>query len=397
MSTLAPELMDLILSHLHPLSTTPGKSDHVLDKEAAHNVGKCALLCKAWMPRSRRILFYRLSIRKGTAHRLARLFRKPERLTFLPFIRVLELCGGLVQDRWMVTVFPKISKYLPPSITTLLLRYDFYNSSFVKAFPQLDVRGLTHLQIDGLKTPDMGDVVQFVASLPVLLSLQLWPRSEDWSDTPLVESVASLRAPATMQHLDFTYSELTPFLEWIQASDIPLSSLRIHHMAMQSRWPQPSESIQAPEFQSALRLIESLAPSLTSLSLTLDSYYTAIPVDDSFLRSHTILKELSIHAASVQTEALFHTRFPPSLESLRLKIPYYSRNAGWFGPLRLPAWSSLDSRLASAASLRRLHIEHEGAVAEVPLEFDEICAGMEGILPLCAARGILTQSVVPRS
>ncbi|KAJ7625998.1 hypothetical protein FB45DRAFT_1005236, partial [Roridomyces roridus] len=339
MSALAPELIDLILSHLHPLSTTPSKSDNVLDKEAAHSVGKCALLCKAWLPRSRRILFYRLSVRKWAAHGLAKQsaisasessvgsLKCPsqqvpsggssqwesnlDRLTeghakidgSLVSSDITLIKSGLADEYLRILTFPKpdihiranstataIHEYeysvfantqprifvtfairatpycqaishtrashlpslhpsarslrracrgsldahrlsqnlehLPTSIiTSLVLKYGNFLFFGWHSFPQFDLPGLTHLQIEGHDMSDLAAVVQFVACWPELVSLKLWPESEDWGQGTL--PVAGSSAPVTLRHLEFRCAQMGPVLEWIQESHVPLSSVLI--------------------------------------------------------------------------------------------------------------------------------------------------------------------------
>ncbi|KAJ7626039.1 hypothetical protein FB45DRAFT_1030354 [Roridomyces roridus] len=325
MSALAPELIDLILSHLHPLSTTPSKSENVLDKEAAHNVGKCA------------------GVRKWAAHGLAKLFRTPQRLTFLPFIRVLDLCGGLAEDRWMLTVFPKISKHLPTSIiTSLVLQYGNFLFFGLHSFPQFDLPGLTHLQIGGHNMPDLAAVVQFVASWPELVSLKLCPESEDWGKGTL--PVAGSSAPATLRHLEFRCAQMGPVLEWIQESHVPLSSVLIddgHMLPANDQWT-------GTKTQTVAGFLDSLGSSLTSLSLTFDWFTIPIDVTDGkFLSPHSLLKTLTIGATTGQIEPLLlKARLWPSLESITLNLFDDSPS--------LPAWSDLDSRLTSLSSLRSL-------------------------------------------
>ncbi|KAJ6580059.1 hypothetical protein DFH09DRAFT_1275777 [Mycena vulgaris] len=88
------ELVDLIISSLLPTTLEPRNEDvNYLDGSLAVVVGKCALVCMDWVPSSRRALFYRIHIRQDSVYGLAKLFNRPQRLTFLRFIR--ELNSGM--------------------------------------------------------------------------------------------------------------------------------------------------------------------------------------------------------------------------------------------------------------------------------------------------------------
>lgn len=115
-----------------------------------------------------------------------------------------------------------------------------------------------------------------------------------------------------------------------------------------------------------------------------------------FLKANTRLQALSIHGSPAQTVALFRAvHFSPSVQSITLALPVNAT-------LSLPQWSEIDVILSLLPSLQSLEIAHlKSGATHVQsgtdltwLRFDELSAHMLEILPSCAARGIVTQSVV---
>lgn len=116
-----------------------------------------------------------------------------------------------------------------------------------------------------------------------------------------------------------------------------------------------------------------------------------------FLKSNTELQALSIQADAAQTVFLLRdAHFPSSLES----ITVFAAAKTSFPPLlppSVPIWSPLDRTIEPLLSLRRLEIVHlavsEPDAARLQELWDEIAAPMLAALPLCVARGIVTQTL----
>ncbi|KAJ7436519.1 hypothetical protein B0H11DRAFT_2364650 [Mycena galericulata] len=402
MPAIAAELVDLIISFLHPVPLKRGNSEvNYLSHDAAAHVGKCALVCRAWVPSSRRVLFYRVHVRQSNAHGFAQLFRRPQRLTFLSFIRELEFRSGIPQNRWMNSVLPRITKHLPPSISTVVL--NFNHGWAPNPFPHINLSTITNLEIldtGGALALDLSAVVVFVASFPQLEGLRL--RTRGWRSTELSDTVQALRPAETLCCLDLTGPDIVSFLGWLRGNHAAVSTLRIS-----DNWMEMSPA----SFKSAVDYVRSRGSSLTSLDLTVDFWR---PRNDSresaladFLNQNTRLQTLSISANPIQTVAILKkSQLSSSLESITLalavtvtlwgKIVFLNRET-LNAPLSLPPWSEIDLILSPLPPLKKLEIalcEDFRTGDAVPLRFNEIAAGMLQLLPLCAARGIVTQVVV---
>ncbi|KAJ7453349.1 hypothetical protein B0H11DRAFT_2201060 [Mycena galericulata] len=410
MPAIAAELVDLIISFLHPVPLKRGNSDdNYLSHDAAANVGKCALVCRAWVPSSRRVLFYRIHVKRHTAHGFATLFRRPQRLTFLPFIRELEFRSGIPLDRWMNSVLPRITKHLPPSVNTIGLNFEFCwapNPFPRNSFPRINLSTITNLEIlaagASSLTLDLSSVVEFITSFPQLEGLRLWARR--WHSTELPDTVQALRPAETLCCLDLNGPDMGCFLGWLHGNRVAVSTLRLS-----DTWNEMSTA----SFKSAVDYIRSRGSSLTSLALTIDLWRPRIDFRESalddFLDQNTRLQTLSICAKPIQTVAMLKkAQLSSSLESIMLALKVTVDFGGEIvflnretldAPLSLPPWSEIDLILSPLPSLKKLEIalcEDGGTADAIPLRFDEISAGMLQLLPLCAARGIVTQVVVVR-
>ncbi|KAJ6511680.1 hypothetical protein DFH09DRAFT_1198266 [Mycena vulgaris] len=312
----AAELVDLIISFLHPIPLQCGNADgNFLDKNVAAAVGRCALVCRGWVPSSRRILFYRVRVGLTTACAFAKFVKRAGRCSFLPFIRELEFMDRLAEDRWMITVLPKLAKLLPLAIHTVILSVAGDNSRPKDyALPQSPFRAITHLEIlsRAVDQPKLVDIVKCVASLPRLEALRFW--MGDWGDTTLPDEV--LRPAETLRSLDLRCHDTSPLLAWLRESSVVISTLAVYIPSH----PMCRESCQCLY---AARYIEDLGQSLTSLSLGFDHLVSGryLNVSVGFLQRNTRLRSLSIRACPLQTVAfLKNIQFSTSLESITVDV-----------------------------------------------------------------------------
>lgn len=261
-STFAGELVDLIMSFLHPTPLICGNGEeNFLDRSTAVTAGSCGLVCRAWVPSSRRILFYRVKISQDTAYRFATLLKRPNRLTFLPFIRELVFAHGIVEHRWMTTVLPKIVQHLPNAI--YMLGYDIrFHRTPDNVLPCPKLLGITHLNISDMTAPNLAEVVYCIASFPALQALKLWVY--EWSEIELPEDPPA--PPDTLCSMDLNFPDIRPFLVWTHRKRIPISTLALF-------FPEPVT--EEGELEYAAQYIDSLGTSLTSLSIGFDDSWGA--------------------------------------------------------------------------------------------------------------------------
>ncbi|KAJ6588049.1 hypothetical protein B0H19DRAFT_197695 [Mycena capillaripes] len=259
---IAAELVDSIVSFL---CSAPLKRGHdqnnYLDKSAATHVAKCALISRGWVPASRRVLFYRIHVKRFTAHGFAKLFKRPERLTFLPFIRELEFRDGTVTHNWMNTVFPKIAKHFPSSINILVLNA---NSPGSPGSPAEHVcrsfSGVTHFELVGDWKLKFSDTLQCIASFPALEGLKV-RLTREWDDRTPPEP--SIRPAETLRSLNFGGHGMELLFDWIQETGIIVPELAVKFPFA----PSPTS------IQSTVQYIRSLGPFLTSLAVTFDEVW----------------------------------------------------------------------------------------------------------------------------
>ncbi|KAJ7720088.1 hypothetical protein DFH07DRAFT_309430 [Mycena maculata] len=394
MAEVVPELVDLIFSFLHTLPLKYGSGEaNFLVKSVASTLGKCALVCKAWVPSSRRILFYRVHVGQNNTDAFGELLGRPQLLTFLPFIREIELADG----DWTNTELPKILARLPPSIHTLMLilapRMIMQSAP---CCPSLSL--VTRLEIVDRWGLALSDVVQCIASFPTLVTLKL--RSRGWSSTALPEP--TLDPPKTWRGLHLRTPDPNAFLSWMQRASVDISTLRIY---------VPPPTLYPASFQSVVQYIERLGPLLKALDLILDHWnpkneYGSLSSD--FLRPNTRLQSLSIEALPAQVRSLLLSFYPiPSLESITVAVAEVDTEAlhilPWLDtpPLRssFPSWPELDRVLVPFISVRHLGITYFGDysphdAALFRLRVGEISAHIREVLPLYAARGVVTQDVL---
>ncbi|KAJ6566996.1 hypothetical protein B0H19DRAFT_1139098 [Mycena capillaripes] len=301
MSALAAELVDSIVPFLCPAPPKRGHDgNNYLDKSTATHVGKCALISRGWVPASRRVLFYRVHVSQFTAHGFAKLFKRPERLTFLPFIRELEFRDGLVTHNWMNTVFPQIAKHLPSSISILVLNANHSGSPCSPAEHVCrSFSGVTQFELVGDWKLKFSDTLQCIASFPALEGLKV-RLARDWDDRTPPEP--SIRPAETLRSLNFGGHGMELLFDWIQESRIIVAELAVKFTFAPS----------LTSIQSTIQYIRSLGPSLTSLAVTFDDFWrpdsdldAAFPAD--FLEANTRLRALYILAHPRQMDCRFTT------------------------------------------------------------------------------------------
>ncbi|KAJ6540062.1 hypothetical protein DFH09DRAFT_1175951, partial [Mycena vulgaris] len=383
MPRVAAELVDLIVSFLHPTPLQSGNGNgNFLDRSTATNVAKCGLVCREWAPSSRRVLFYRVHVWQLNAHALAELFKKPQRLTFLPYIRELQFHRPwTIKNRWWTTILLRIAKHLSWSVYSVLLSAHSGHYSYMLPCPQLP--GITHLDIVADRST-LAEILRCVTSFPALKTLRLWIAA--W--TAILMPDEPLRLAKTLHSLDLKCSsDVEHILSWIQSTNVHVSTLSLHI----SRY-------RVEGWLCATHYIQDCASSLTSLSLTFLRPDGIADLADNFLRANTRLRELTIQALPATALLLFtRIHLPPFLEIMTLAIPA-------FFPVSEQASRDLDylnSAIASHDSIRRLRIVYFGSykleeVGHFHPNLDEIPARILHRLPLCAARGIVTESVAGR-
>ncbi|KAJ6540068.1 hypothetical protein DFH09DRAFT_1396711 [Mycena vulgaris] len=377
MPRVAAELVDLIISFLHPIPFQSGNgAGNFLEKSTANDVANCGLVCREWVPSSRRVLFYRVHVRRLNAHTFAKLFKKPQHLTFLPYIRELQFHRSeIVKNRWWTTIPLRIVKHLSGSGYSVP-RLGHY--PYMLACPQLP--GITHLDIVADHST-LAEILRCVTSFPELETLRLW--IANWTAMRMPDE--PLRLAKTLHSLDIKCSsDVEHILSWIQSTNVHVSTLSLHI---------PQYRVEG--WLCATRYIQHCASSLTSLSLTFLHPHGIPDLTDGFLRSNTQLRELTIQAFTGYAALLFTPiHLPQSLEIITFAIPA-------FFPDFEQVSSDSDSAIASHDSIRQLRIVYFGPykveeMGHLHSNLDEIPARMLHRLPLCAARGIVTESVAGR-
>ncbi|KAJ7918185.1 hypothetical protein B0H13DRAFT_1993694 [Mycena leptocephala] len=309
------------MSFLHPTPLKCGNGGkNFLDR----------LVCRAWVPSSRRILFYRVQILKETAYNFARLFTKPDRLTFLSFIREIVFKCDIVEHGWMFSVLPKIVQHLPR--TVYLLSYNIRRRRGPESpLPCPPLRGITHLDISDINEPQLADVVHCIASFPALQALKLW----------LPVSRLALFSPDTM----FANDE--------------------------------------GEAKYMSQYIEGLGTSLTSLTLGFDETWTGDInkfLEVAFLQANTALKALSIQCTCEKTISLLKTmHVPPSLKCLTVAYIEQTRTC-------MPVGVDIGLVAPTARLITHLELMHVYRY-NYPSEMEPPKGQM--LLPRCAERGLV--------
>ncbi|KAJ7184686.1 hypothetical protein C8R46DRAFT_1343715 [Mycena filopes] len=363
MPHLAAELVDSIISFLHPHPLEHGLgSANFLDESTAKTVANCALVCRAWVPSSRRVLFYRMHVKKLTAYGLAKLFKRPQRLTFLPFVRELEFTGGIAEDRWMSTVFPKIAKHLLPTIHTIVLAKQWSGGPPSPSFLPLALSGITHFELVGAWSLKLSDTIRVIAAFLTLQTLKVWLES-NWVDVTLPEDTPP--PPETLRALDLRGKAMVPLFSWIR---LPIEMLHLHF---------PSSPYHDPDspHRSGVEYIHSLGSALQSLALDFNVWSW---VPGGFLQPNTRLRTFSIQTPlPLMHVFLGNISFPPQLETLTIFVMKEY-------PVHGERLQKFDRTFAPTA-IQRLHVVHlDGGINETR---------MLEAFPLCVARGmVVTQS-----
>ncbi|KAJ7184691.1 hypothetical protein C8R46DRAFT_1064815 [Mycena filopes] len=369
MPHLAAELVDSIISFLHPHSLEHGLgSANFLDKSTAKAVAKCALVCRAWVPSSRRVLFYRMQIRKVTAHGLAKLFKRPQRLTFPPFVRELEFTGAIAEDRWMSTVFPRIAKHLLPTIHTVVLMKQWSGGQPTPSFHPLALSAITHFELVGAWSLKLSDTIRVIAAFSSLQTLKVW-LDTNWVDVTLPEDTPPPPEPLRALHLRGNAMEA--LFSWIQRK--PGGSLPVEILDLYFSFDTSENRI-----RSGVQYIHSLGQALQSLALRFEFWgYVPTPLLVELLPTNTRLRALSIHAPPTLTLALLKKiSFPSQLKTLTLLVMF---------KYTVPpeTWQEID-RMVAPTAIQRLHIVHV-ALRDAGVDQTRVLEAF----PLSVARGIV--------
>ncbi|KAJ7448379.1 hypothetical protein FB451DRAFT_1289156 [Mycena latifolia] len=393
MPALAAELVDLIISWLLPIPLQAGNDEeNFLDKSTAADVGTCALVCRSWVPSSRRALFYRVHVARHTADAFAKLLSSP---TFLPFIRELEFREEFAKTPWINTVFPFIATHLSPSIRTVVLSLE---DKAPRPLPPCPViHAITHLVIQHKYAPILTDIVACLASFPALEVLKLWLGNSTPSHAG--NMVLPRELPATLSSLrsfDIRYRpDMEPLLTLIQQS-CPIEALALSF---------PRHPPSADSFRYLFQYIETLGPSLTSLSIAFDDlawHESLLPsFPRNFLSRNNRLQALSIRSTAWHTMGILRsTHFSPVLKCVTVWVP--AQHITVASPLDNTdffAWYSLDLDpiIAPLSNVDRLHIVYYGdipVVAQARALLDGPPTYLRSWLPRCDARGIVTEDAV---
>ncbi|KAK7042154.1 hypothetical protein R3P38DRAFT_2888832 [Favolaschia claudopus] len=287
LSEIPAELVDLILSFVHPTVLVLGaENQNFIDRATAVTLGRCGLVCRAWLPSSRRPLFFRVQIVLKNAHRFAQLLKKPHLSTFLPFMRELVFSEGLAEHHWMSTILPKLIPHFPDTIHVLEYRLRAIGNPKI-SLPCPRLGSITHLIIYNNNETTVADTVSCVSSFPALLHLKLC--GSGWRGTALP---ATAVVPPRLQSLDLDFRRLDPFLTWIQAEKPPISDLKLTLPGDRGIFPrEPLDSL--PQF------IQSLGSSLTSLTLKLGKRWVSDVSkisNASFLKSNPNLQTITFQS-----------------------------------------------------------------------------------------------------
>ncbi|KAJ7616350.1 hypothetical protein DFH06DRAFT_1483832 [Mycena polygramma] len=379
-SAFPAELVDLIVSFLHPVPLKRGNGNgNFLDRSTAVAVGRCALVCRAWVPSSRSVLFYRVHVYQSRAHRFATLFRRPNlnRLTFVPFIRELSFPDCLFRNRWMVTVLPKIVQHLSGPIHSLRYRSRWVASPHYP-LPCPKLRHITHLDIFEGGEMNFPEVFQCIASFSALQALKLWVRK--WIEMP--KSLPSTASPPdTLRALNLNFYGLDLFLSWIHTRRLPIHTLALF-------FPESGEKAKA-DAAYVVKYTTTLRVSLASLSIGLNTTSPCIDdinpfLDVAFLRANTQLRTLSIQCTAKQMISLLGAMQGPStLECLKVAL---------HAPHKFEMLAAaLDSFVSRHAVMKRLDLVHL-IYSWLPPTKRDLASPLEPMmLPLCAEQGVIVE------
>ncbi|KAK6996000.1 hypothetical protein R3P38DRAFT_3073916 [Favolaschia claudopus] len=310
---LPAELVDLILSFLHPTVLVLGaENQNLIDRATAVTLGRCGLVCRAWLPSSRRPLFFRVQIVLNNAHRFAQLLKQPHLCTFLPFIRELVFGEGIAEHQyWMSTVLPRLIPHF--SDTIHVLEYRMYAIGSPKlSLPCPRLGSITHLVIYNCHETTVADTVRCISGFPALLHLKLC--GSGWHGTALP---ATAVVPPRLQSLDLDFRRLEPFLTWIQSEQPPISDLKL-------TLPGDRGIFQREPLDSLPQFIQSLGSSLTSLTLKLGKRWSSDVSkisNTSFLKSNPNLQTI-IFQSTYKELITFITgiHLPGALAHLTLRV-----------------------------------------------------------------------------
>ncbi|KAF7297250.1 BHLH domain-containing protein [Mycena indigotica] len=294
------ELVELILSNFTPHT----RHDQVeLNKSDTFALAKCALVCRAWVAPSRRILFRNVTIVERKAYTFERLFpsrrsRSSRDTTFYPFVRELHFRLAEGGKRWLESTFQRnISPHLQNTVRHLWLHgQGFVSPGHKKIKPcPTGFTQVTHLRISGVWGFSVVQMVEFIASFPMLEELTIGVSEYlRGAEGPM----PSNQVPAMLRRASFKWVHSRPIFDWVRLGrPTGMEALRFH---------LPNEHDYTDFAASVFEYIAQQGSSLLSLGLMINDQtrwlYDARGLDtdspplsmlfSAFLRSNSRLQHL---------------------------------------------------------------------------------------------------------
>jgi hypothetical protein len=191
MPALPPELLDVVIDHLHSHKPT---------------LSACSLVCSQFLPATRYHLFGRFSVNHSSSVTFIQLLRSPY-VTFLPYVRSLVIPGG----PWVNGALPLFRGFL--NLDRLeLVAFNWSDLeepalSALKSFPSL-----TYLHISVCDF-NFDQVVDLICSRPTrsLKTVRVFYSIWGPPSVPLIE----LPPPPPLQHIGLKTDKINDAIEWL--------------------------------------------------------------------------------------------------------------------------------------------------------------------------------------
>ncbi|KAJ7616222.1 hypothetical protein DFH06DRAFT_1239430 [Mycena polygramma] len=396
MGRLPPELLDLVVSSF-PLVPAPSYLPRTSSMQGvAATIGNCGLVCRDWLPSSRRVLFRRIRITPLNSSQLVKLVEEPELATFLDFVREMEFVDTgsnmVLGDNWFPTVFPQVMGIVPsPSIFRCLrLRTFRFYSLVLRQIDQCPpLRDITTLRLFLDNGPRLTDLATTIAFFPALEALHL-SLHNDWADRTIPD--ADCKLPPTFHSLSLEWKYMAPFVAWMRNSRPSISNLKISFDSTVYR--EKESQLPAAEFISSLQGV------LTSLTLRFcDTMPTQQGVWDAFLKRNTNIRELFFRGSRAQAALLLQRLHKPAALMLRRMVMIFALEVERRALVDTnidPDWCGLDALLAPLAiellqmsfTPTQWHLQPDPHQSRY--DVDRVQGEIPERLPRCFARGIIT-------